>query len=93
MDADATICHTMNGPSEFHVIGSLKHWDITGRLREITTPTLLVSGRYTEATPLIVSSDPPPRRGLPADDRLTQSAETSDACIGDDGSGARLDAV
>jgi len=44
----------MNGPSEFHVIGSLKDWDITDRLAEITTPTLLVSGRHDEATPLIV---------------------------------------
>jgi L-proline amide hydrolase len=44
----------MNGPSEFHVVGSLKTWDITDRLHEITTPTLLVSGRYDEATPLIV---------------------------------------
>ena len=54
MAADPTVYHTMNGPSEFHVIGSLKAWDITDRLREITTPTLLVSGRYDEATPLIV---------------------------------------
>jgi L-proline amide hydrolase len=52
--ADPTVYHTMNGPSEFHVIGSLKDWDITDRLHEITTPTLLVSGRYDEATPLIV---------------------------------------
>jgi L-proline amide hydrolase len=44
----------MNGPSEFHVIGSLKSWDITDRVHEITTPTLLISGRYDEATPLIV---------------------------------------
>jgi L-proline amide hydrolase len=44
----------MNGPSEFHVVGSLKTWDITDRLPEITTPTLLVSGRHDEATPLIV---------------------------------------
>jgi len=52
--ADPTVYHTMNGPSEFHCIGSLKGWDITDRLHEITTPTLLVSGRYDEATPLIV---------------------------------------
>jgi L-proline amide hydrolase len=51
---DPTVYHTMNGPSEFHVVGSLKEWDITDRLHEITTPTLLVSGRYDEATPLIV---------------------------------------
>ena len=54
MDVDPTVYHTMNGPSEFHVIGSLKTWDITDRLPEITTPTLLVSGRHDEATPLIV---------------------------------------
>ena len=52
--ANPTVYHTMNGPSEFHVVGLLKTWDITDRLREITTPTLLVSGRYDEATPLIV---------------------------------------
>ncbi len=51
---DPTVYHTMNGPSEFHVIGSLQGWDITDRLHEIRTPTLLVSGRYDEATPLIV---------------------------------------
>ena len=54
MAVDPTVYHTMNGPSEFHVIGSLKEWDITDRLHEITTPTLLVSGRHDEATPLIV---------------------------------------
>jgi L-proline amide hydrolase len=52
--ADPTVYHTMNGPSEFHCIGSLKTWDITDRLHEITTPTMLVSGRHDEATPLIV---------------------------------------
>jgi len=54
MAEDPTVYHTMNGPSEFHCIGSLKTWDITDRLHEITTPTLLVSGRYDEATPHIV---------------------------------------
>ena len=48
------VYHTMNGPSEFHVVGSLKNWDITDRLHEIDVPTLLVSGRYDEATPHIV---------------------------------------
>jgi L-proline amide hydrolase len=51
---DPTVYHTMNGPSEFHCIGSLKTWDITDRLHEIDVPTLLVSGRHDEATPLIV---------------------------------------
>ena len=50
------VYHTMNGPSEFHVIGTLKTWDITDRLHEINVPTLLLSGRYDEATPLIVET-------------------------------------
>lgn len=54
MADDPTVYHTMNGPSEFHCIGSLKTWDITDRLAEITVPTLLVSGRHDEATPHIV---------------------------------------
>jgi len=44
---------TMNGPSEFHCIGTLRTWDVTPRLGEITIPTLVVSGRYDEATPQI----------------------------------------
>jgi L-proline amide hydrolase len=54
IEANPTVYHAMNGPSEFHVVGSLRTWDITDRLHEIATPTLLVSGRYDEATPHIV---------------------------------------
>jgi L-proline amide hydrolase len=54
MEADPTVYGTMIGPSEFHVIGSLRDWDITERLGEITTPTLLLSGLHDEATPRIV---------------------------------------
>src|SRR5262249_15080682 len=52
--ADPTVYHTMNGPSEFHCIGSLRTWDITDQLHEIDVPTLLVSGAFDEATPRIV---------------------------------------
>jgi len=52
--AEPTVYHTMNGPSEFHVIGTLRDWDITDRLPAITVPTLLVSGAHDEATPRIV---------------------------------------
>jgi L-proline amide hydrolase len=52
--ADPTVYHAMNGPSEFHVIGSLKHWDITEDLHKISVPTLLVSGEYDEATPYMM---------------------------------------
>ena len=44
----------MNGPSEFHTIGSLLDWNITDRLPGIDVPTLLVSGEFDEATPHIV---------------------------------------
>ncbi len=44
---------TMNGPSEFHVIGVIKDWDRTARLGEIKVPTLIISGRYDESTPMI----------------------------------------
>lgn len=52
--AEPTVYHTMNGPSEFHVVGTLKDWDITPRLPEIEVPTLLISGAHDEATPRIV---------------------------------------
>ena len=47
------VYHTMNGPSEFHVIGTIKDWDRTARLSEIHVPTLILSGKYDEATPVI----------------------------------------
>jgi proline-specific peptidase len=53
---------TMNGPSEFHVTGNLKTWDITRRLGEIRVPTLVLSGRYDEATPAIAATI---QRGIP----------------------------
>jgi L-proline amide hydrolase len=45
------VYHTTNGPSEFHVIGSFKDWSAMGRLPLIEVPTLVISGRYDEATP------------------------------------------
>lgn len=47
---DPTVYHTMNGPNEFHVIGTMKDWSIVGRLSTISAPTLLISGRFDEAT-------------------------------------------
>jgi L-proline amide hydrolase len=54
MEEDPTVYHTMNGPSEFHVIGTLKDWSVIERLGNIEVPTLLISGRYDEATPATV---------------------------------------
>ncbi|WP_329268124.1 proline iminopeptidase-family hydrolase [Streptomyces sp. NBC_01451] len=49
--ADPTVYHTMNGPNEFHVVGTMKEWSVVDRLHLIDVPTLLVSGRHDEATP------------------------------------------
>jgi L-proline amide hydrolase len=54
IDADPTVYHAMNGPTEFHVIGTMKDWTIVDRLALIQAPTLLISGRHDEATPLVV---------------------------------------
>lgn len=56
------VYYTMNGPNEFHVIGTLKNWNIIPRLGEIHVPTLVTSGRYDEATPLIATTV---RDGIP----------------------------
>ena len=47
---------TMWGASEFHVTGTLKDWDITNRLGEIRAPTLVIGGRYDEATPAMTEA-------------------------------------
>ena len=54
IEEDPTVYLTMNGPSEFHVIGTLRHWSIVDRLGTITVPTLLISGEHDEATPATV---------------------------------------
>jgi L-proline amide hydrolase len=54
IEDDPTVYHTMNGPSEFHVIGALREWDITDRLPGIRVPTLVISGEHDEATPSVV---------------------------------------
>jgi L-proline amide hydrolase len=56
IDRNPEVYFTMNGPSEFHVVGTLKNWDIIPRLGEIRVPTLVTSGRHDEATPLIAET-------------------------------------
>jgi L-proline amide hydrolase len=53
IEVDPTVYHTMNGPSEFHVIGSIKDWSSKSRLNQIRVPTLVLSGRFDEATPAL----------------------------------------
>jgi proline-specific peptidase len=56
LEANPEVYHSMNGPSEFHVIGTIKDWDITDRLGEIDVPTLVFSGRYDEVTPAVTEA-------------------------------------
>ena len=54
--AHPEVYFSMNGPSEFHVTGTLKNWDIISQLPKINVPTLVTSGRHDEATPLIAGT-------------------------------------
>lgn len=51
MEAEPTVYHTMNGPNEFHILGTLRNWSVITRLPQITAPTLVVAGEFDEATP------------------------------------------
>ena len=50
LDDDPTVYRAMNGPTEFHVVGSLRNWSIEDRLHRVAVPTLVINGRYDEAT-------------------------------------------
>ena len=54
---------TLNGPTEFDVIGSLRTWDRTADLAHIAVRTLVTCGAYDEITPACSETI---ARGLPA---------------------------
>jgi L-proline amide hydrolase len=49
------VYRTMNGPTEFHIVGTLREWEVLSRLCDVTEPVLLTSGRHDEATPAQVA--------------------------------------
>jgi proline-specific peptidase len=51
---DDTVYKTMLGPSEFFVTGNLKDWSVKGKLGKIDVPTMLLNGRFDEATDDVV---------------------------------------
>ena len=53
---------TMWGPSELHVTGTLKEWQVVDRLNEIRVPALVLGGRHDEATPAVMETV---HRGIP----------------------------
>jgi L-proline amide hydrolase len=56
MESDPTVYGTMNGPTEFTVVGTIKDFDITDRLGEIEVPVLLVSGEHDEVRPHLTAT-------------------------------------
>jgi proline iminopeptidase len=42
---------TMFGSSDFHIVGTIRSWDVFDRLAEIALPTLILAGRYDECVP------------------------------------------
>ena len=57
-DVESTFVHigtqvynTMNGPTEFTVVGSFKDYDGTARLKDITQPVLWMAGEFDETSP------------------------------------------
>jgi L-proline amide hydrolase len=48
--ASPEVYNTLNGPSEFHVIGPLKDFDIEDRLHLVEAPTLFFCGEFDEVT-------------------------------------------
>ena len=49
--AGLSVYNTMWGPSEAHATGVMKNWSVLDRLESIKHPTLLISGKFDEATP------------------------------------------
>ena len=45
------IFETMFGPSDFHIVGTIRDWDVFDRLPEIAVPTLVLAGRFDECVP------------------------------------------
>ena len=51
---DPTVYYTMNGPNEFHVIGTLRDWSVVEDCTNVAVPTLVLTGAHDEATPATV---------------------------------------
>jgi pimeloyl-ACP methyl ester carboxylesterase len=52
--ANQTIYKYMQGPSEFTITGTLKRYDATPFLKDVTVPTLYTVGEFDEANPDII---------------------------------------
>lgn len=48
VEKDDTVYMTMNGPSEFTVVGSLKDWSLVDQVKDIKVPTLIIGAEWDE---------------------------------------------
>ncbi|QFZ21580.1 proline iminopeptidase-family hydrolase [Saccharothrix syringae] len=51
LSTDPTVYRAMNGPNEFHVVGTLKDYSLVDELASVRVPTLVVRGEHDEITP------------------------------------------
>jgi L-proline amide hydrolase len=51
---EAAVYRTVNGPTEFTVVGTIRDFDLNDRLGEVEVPVLLVSGAHDEVRPWVV---------------------------------------
>lgn len=42
---------TMNGPTEFMIVGGIRYWNVSDQLHKIRVPTLVTCGKYDEVSP------------------------------------------
>jgi proline-specific peptidase len=47
----AQVFETMFGPSDFHIVGTIRNWEVFDRLAEIALPTLVIAGKFDECAP------------------------------------------
>ncbi len=48
--------NVLYGSNDFEITGALRRWSIVDRLCEICVPTLIISGRYDQATPAVAET-------------------------------------
>ncbi|MFU8886239.1 MAG: proline iminopeptidase-family hydrolase [Cyanobacteriota bacterium] len=56
LEQDPEVYNTLWGSNEFSCTGTLRQWSVQERLGEIRNPTLVLGGRFDEATPAITEA-------------------------------------
>ena len=62
------VYHSMNGPNEFTITGTIRSIDLSPQLSRISVPTLITGGRYDEVTPAVAERL---HRAIPGSEHVT----------------------